>query len=116
MWTLFCLFQICWQSVSLDSPEFWRCEEEGEFSSGPCWQVLSLLDKVLEVHLNAGSVLSPGGALFSGVFFVPILQHPVLLTEAPLNPRKNRERAAEVFFETFNVPALFISMQAVLSL
>uniref|UniRef100_H3AQ74 Actin related protein 1A n=1 Tax=Latimeria chalumnae TaxID=7897 RepID=H3AQ74_LATCH len=40
----------------------------------------------------------------------------VLLTEAPLNPRKNRERAAEVFFETFNVPALFISMQAVLSL
>ncbi|PIN95662.1 hypothetical protein AB205_0053240 [Aquarana catesbeiana] len=45
-----------------------------------------------------------------------LTQHPVLLTEAPLNPRKNRERAAEVFFETFNVPALFISMQAVLSL
>lgn len=43
-------------------------------------------------------------------------QHPVLLTEAPLNPSKNREKAAEVFFETFNVPALFISMQAVLSL
>ncbi|XP_075913653.1 beta-centractin [Petromyzon marinus] len=43
-------------------------------------------------------------------------EHPVLLTEAPLNPRKNRERAAEIFFETFNVPALFISMQAVLSL
>ena len=37
-------------------------------------------------------------------------------TEAPLNPRRNRERAAEIFFETFNVPALFISMQAVLSL
>eukprot|EP01089_Gocevia_fonbrunei_P009149 TRINITY_DN2112_c0_g1_i1.p1 TRINITY_DN2112_c0_g1~~TRINITY_DN2112_c0_g1_i1.p1 ORF type:complete len:387 (+),score=79.56 TRINITY_DN2112_c0_g1_i1:138-1298(+) len=42
--------------------------------------------------------------------------HPVLLTEAPLNPRKNRERAAELFFETFNVPALYISLQAVLSL
>ncbi|XP_052771540.1 alpha-centractin [Mya arenaria] len=43
-------------------------------------------------------------------------EHPVLLTEAPLNPRRNREKAAEIFFETFNVPALFMSVQAVLSL
>ncbi|KAK1166710.1 alpha-centractin [Acipenser oxyrinchus oxyrinchus] len=40
----------------------------------------------------------------------------IYAADNPLNPRKNRERAAEVFFETFNVPALFISMQAVLSL
>uniref|UniRef100_A0A914DRA1 Actin n=1 Tax=Acrobeloides nanus TaxID=290746 RepID=A0A914DRA1_9BILA len=43
-------------------------------------------------------------------------EHPVLLTEAPMNPQRNRERAAEIFFETFNVPALHIQMQAVLSL
>jgi centractin len=40
----------------------------------------------------------------------------VLLTEAPLNPRKNRDRVAQIFFETFNIPALYMSVQAVLSL
>jgi Actin len=43
-------------------------------------------------------------------------EHPVLLTEAPLNPRQNREHAAEIFFEQFGVPAFFVSVQAVLSL
>jgi centractin len=47
---------------------------------------------------------------------VPSEQHPVLLTEPPLNPRKNREKSAEVLFESMNVPALFVSLQAVLSL
>jgi len=42
--------------------------------------------------------------------------HPVLLTEAPLNPRANREKLAEVFFESFSVPAVHVSLQAVLSL
>ena len=42
--------------------------------------------------------------------------HAVLLTEAPLNPFSNREKAAEILFEGLNVPALFCSLQAILSL
>ncbi|KAL0489270.1 centractin ARP1 [Acrasis kona] len=49
-------------------------------------------------------------------FTVKPEESPVLLTEAPLNPRKNRDIAAKIFFETYNVPAFFVSMQAVLSL
>jgi actin beta/gamma 1 len=41
---------------------------------------------------------------------------PVLLTEAPHNPPANRERTAELMFETFSTPALSIELAAVLSL
>ena len=34
-------------------------------------------------------------------------EHPVLLTDAPLNPYQNRIKAAEIFFETFQTPSLF---------
>lgn len=47
---------------------------------------------------------------------VPSEDHAVLLTEAPLNPYSTRAKAAEIFFEGMNVPAMYCSIQAILSL
>jgi len=42
--------------------------------------------------------------------------HYFLLTEPPLNSPENREYTAEIMFESFNVPGVYIAVQAVLAL
>uniref|UniRef100_A0A8B9FYZ9 Actin-like protein n=1 Tax=Amazona collaria TaxID=241587 RepID=A0A8B9FYZ9_9PSIT len=41
---------------------------------------------------------------------------PVMLTGAPLNPLSHREKMAEVMFESLQVPALFVTLPALMAL
>ncbi len=43
-------------------------------------------------------------------------EHSVLLSEPPLNPHINREKTAQLMFESFNVPSMCLSVAAVLAL
>lgn len=42
--------------------------------------------------------------------------HQILLTEPPMNPTKNREKIAEVMFETYQFHGIYVAIQAVLTL
>ena len=41
-------------------------------------------------------------------------EYPVLLKEVPLNPEANRERVTLIWFETFDLPAMYLATQTVL--
>ncbi|XP_069326393.1 uncharacterized protein [Eulemur rufifrons] len=53
---------------------------------------------------------------FYQVLHIAPEQHPVLVTDPPLNATANKEKVMQILFETFNIPALYIANQAVLSM
>ncbi|XP_040588800.1 actin-85C-like [Mesocricetus auratus] len=53
---------------------------------------------------------------FYHVLHIAPEQHPVMITEPPLNRADVKSRITQILFETFNVPAMYMANQGVLSM
>uniref|UniRef100_H0XNM6 Actin like 7A n=1 Tax=Otolemur garnettii TaxID=30611 RepID=H0XNM6_OTOGA len=53
---------------------------------------------------------------FYQVLHIAPEHHPLMVTDPPLNATSNKEKSTEILFDNFNVPALYLANQAVLSM
>ena len=56
------------------------------------------------------------GHVFFNELKVDSSEHNVMLTEAAMRPKQNKEKMAQIMFETFNVPGLYIALPALLNI
>lgn len=68
------------------------------------------------VITNWNDVIQLWQYLYSDILQVDKTEHPVLLTEAPLNPISNRIRIAQIYLEYFNAPSIYFIPPSVLAL
>ncbi|RMX51428.1 hypothetical protein pdam_00012625 [Pocillopora damicornis] len=69
----------------------------------------------LDFYIGDEAVEAPGYATKWPIRHA-IVEDWDLMTEPPLNTPENREYTAEIMFESFNIPGLYIAVQAVLAL
>ena len=80
----------------------------------------AIVDLTYPIHRGAVTNWDHFETLITGVFKnylrVDTDECNLLVTEPPLNPRENREKLSQIFFETYNVPRMRIETDGVLSL
>ena len=69
--------------------------------------------RLLQLFMNERQLLQTPTKL---LHVAPEESAGILVTEAPLQPKQNRERMAEILFGTFNAPNVYVAIQAVMSL
>ena len=81
------------------------------------WGILSLQHPIKHGFMTSwGDMEKIWHHAFYGELKFQPEEHAFVLSETPLNPKEDREKMAQIMFETFNVPGLYLAVDAALAL